>query len=151
MMHRLISAICAGLIFAAGLSLALAQPGEDALKPLQGTWTATTAESDGKAADAVVRHRLFFTGDRFQIWSKDGKLVYAGSVRVNPSAKPASVDFKQTQGALKGKMWKGIYVLDGDTLKICDNAPNLKAPRPAAFEAKRGSGYILITFERTKP
>jgi hypothetical protein len=77
MMHRLTSAICAGLIFAAGLGLAGAQPGEDALKQLQGSWTATKAESDGKAADAVVRHRLAFTGDRFRIWSKNGNLVYA--------------------------------------------------------------------------
>jgi uncharacterized protein (TIGR03067 family) len=69
---------------------------------------------------------------------------------VNPSAKPASIDFEHTRGALKGKVWKGIYLLDGDTLKICDNAPNLEADRPVAFETKRGSGSILITFERAK-
>ena len=42
-------------------------------------------------------------------------------------------------------------VLDGDTLAICDNAPNLDKGRPAAFEAKSGSGYVLITFKRAKP
>jgi hypothetical protein len=39
---------------------------------------------------------------------------------------------------------EGIYALDGDTLTTCDNAPNLEKGRPAAFEAKRGSGYVLI-------
>jgi hypothetical protein len=33
------------------LILVLAQPAEKAQKQLQGTWTATTAERDGKAAD----------------------------------------------------------------------------------------------------
>jgi hypothetical protein len=47
-------------------------------------------------------------------------------------------------------VWKGIYALKGDTLRICDNAPDLAKPRPTAFEAKRGSGYVLITFKRAK-
>jgi hypothetical protein len=43
---------------------------------------------------------------------------------------------------------EGIYALDGDTLIICDNAEDLEKPRPSAFEAKSGSGYILVTFKR---
>jgi uncharacterized protein (TIGR03067 family) len=118
-MHRLTSAKC-WLILGTGLVPAFAQPAEEAQKKLQGTWTATKAERDGKAADDVVGHRLSFTGNRFQIQSKDGKPLYAGTVRVDPSAKPAAIDFEHTEGALKGKTWKGIYALDGDTLTICD-------------------------------
>jgi hypothetical protein len=40
---------------------------------VQGTWTATKAERDGQAVDDVVGHRLSFTGNRFQILSRDGK------------------------------------------------------------------------------
>ena len=119
-MQRLISAICAGLILGTGLILAFAQPADDAQERLQGTWTATKAERDGNAADDVVGHRLSFTGNRFQILSKDGKPLYAGTVRVNPSAKPGAIDFEHTEEALKGKTWKGIYLLDGDTLTVCD-------------------------------
>ena len=149
-MHRLTSAIC-WLILGTGLVLAFAQSAEESQKKLQGTWTATKAERDGKAADDVVGHRLSFTGSRFQIRSKDDKPLYAGTVRVNPSAKPAAVDFEHTEGALKGKAWKGIYALDGDTLTICDNATNLDKGRPDAFEAKSGSGYAVITFKRATP
>ena len=127
--------------------LAFAQPAEDNQKKLQGTWTSTKAERDGKAADDVVGHRLSLTGNRFQIQSEDGKPLYAGTVRVDPSAKPAAIDFEHTEGAL-GKAWQGIYALDGDTLTVCDNAPNLDKGRPDAFEATSGSGYVLITFER---
>jgi uncharacterized protein (TIGR03067 family) len=139
------------LILGAWLLPASAQPAEEAQKKLEGTWTAIKAERDGKAADDVVGHRLSFTGNRFRIRSKDGKPLYAGTVRADASAKPAAIDFEDTEGALKGKAWKGIYALDGDALTTCDNAPDPGKGRPAAFEARRGSGYILITFQRAKP
>jgi uncharacterized protein (TIGR03067 family) len=149
-MRCLTSAIC-WLILGTGLVPAFAQKAEETHKKLQGAWTAIQAERDGKVANDVVGHRLFFTGNRFQIQSKDGKLLYAGTVRLDPNAKPAAIDFEHTEGALKGKAWKGIYALDGDTLTVCDNAPNLDKGRPAALEAKSGSGYVLITFKRAKP
>jgi len=145
-MHPLTSKIC-GLALGFGLVLACAQPVE-AQKSLEGTWTATKAEREGKAADDVIGHRLSLVGDRFQIRSKDAKSDYAGSFRVDVSAKPAAIDFEHTEGGLRGKAWKGIYALDGDTLIICDNAEDLDKPRPSAFEAKSGSWYILITFKR---
>src|SRR5262245_49255477 len=149
-MRRMTSVMC-WLTLGAVLAPAFALRAEEAPKKLQGAWTATKAQRDGKAADDVVGHRLSFTGDRFQIRSADGKSLYAGTVRVDPSAKPAAIDFEHTEGALKGKVWKGIYALDGDTLKTCDNAPNLDKGRPSTFEAKRGSGYVCITFNRAKP
>jgi uncharacterized protein (TIGR03067 family) len=149
-MHRLTWVTC-WLILGTGLVPAFAQPAEDAKKKLQGTWTAAQAERDGQAAEDVVGHRLSFTGNRFQIRSKDGKSLYAGTFRLDPSAKPAAIDFAHSEGTLKGKTWKGIYALDGDTLTVCDNAPNLDKGRPAALEAKSGSGHVLITFKRAKP
>jgi uncharacterized protein (TIGR03067 family) len=138
------------LILGIGFVPAFAQSVAEAQKQLQGTWTATKAERDGKAAEDVVGHRLTFTGNRFQIQSKDGKPLYAGTFRVDPGAKPAAIDFEHTEGTLKGRAWKAIYALDGDVLTTCDNAPNLHRGRPAALESKSGSGSILITFKRAK-
>jgi uncharacterized protein (TIGR03067 family) len=149
-MHKLTAAPCC-LILGAALVAASGQPAEEAQKKLQGNWAATKAERDGKAADDVVGHQLSFTGNKFQIQSKDGKTLYAGTVRLDPAAKPAAIDFEHTEGALKGKAWKGIYVLDGDALRVCDNAPDPDKGRPDAFEAKSGSGYVLVTFKRAKP
>jgi uncharacterized protein (TIGR03067 family) len=149
-MHRLTAAMCS-MLLGTGVVLTFAQMAEEAPKSLQGTWAATKAERDGQAADDVVGHRLSVTGSRFQIQSKDGMPLYAGTIRVDPSAKPAAIDFAHTEGALKGQTWKGIYALDADTLTICDNAPDLDKGRPTAFEAKRGSGYVLIAFTRANP
>ena len=128
-----------------------AQPAEEAQGKLQGTWLATKAERDGKGDDDVVGNRLTFTDNRFQIQSKAGKRLYEGTFRVEPSAKPAAIDFEHTEGALKGKAWKGIYALEGDKLTTCDNAPNLDMDRPVQFKAGTGSGYILMTFKRGEP
>jgi uncharacterized protein (TIGR03067 family) len=138
-------------MFGTGFVPAFAQSGADAQKILQGSWTATQAERDGKAAGDVVGHRLSFTGNAFQILAKDGKRLYAGTFRVDARTTPPAIDFAHTEGALKGKAWKGIYALDGDTLKVVDNAPSPDKGRPAAFEAKSGSGHVFITFRRAKP
>ena len=148
-MRRLIWVIWL-LIFGPALLPAFAQPADDA-KRLQGAWTATGAERDGKAAEDLLGHQLSFAGNRFQIRSKDGNALHAGTVRVDASANPPAIDFVHTEGDLKGKAWKGIYALDGDTLKICDNAPNLEKGRPTALAAQSGSGYVLVTFKRGKP
>ena len=146
-MNRVTSALC-WLIVAAGLAPLLAQRSDDGGLRLQGSWTAIRAERDGKIIDDVVGHQLSFDGGRFQIQTKDGKSLYAGTVRVNPSAQPAAIDFEHTEGTDKGRTWKGIYALDGDRLTICDNAPTMEKGRPSSFDAKAGSGYFLITFVR---
>ena len=149
-MRRLISAMC-WFIVGSGLVLVCAQVAGAAGKELQGTWIATTAERDGRPAADLVGHRLFVSGDSFEIQSKDRKSLYSGTFRVDASAKPAEIDFEHAEGGLKGKTWKGIYVRDGETLTICDNAENLDAARPSRFKAKSGSGYVLVTFDRARP
>jgi uncharacterized protein (TIGR03067 family) len=149
-MRRLVSAMCSFIVGSA-LVLACAQLATAADKELEGTWSATKAERDGRPAADVVGHRLLFSGDRFEIQSKDKKSLYSGTFRVDASAKPTAIDFEHAEGGLKGKTWKGIYVLDGETLTICDNAENLDAARPSKFAANSGSGYVLVTFNRAKP
>jgi hypothetical protein len=70
-MRRVVSALCS-FILGIGIVLAGAQLAMAADKQLQGTWTATKAERDGKPAADVVGHRLFFSGDRFEIQSRTG-------------------------------------------------------------------------------
>ena len=147
-MYRLSMALCC-LAFVTGLGSAFAQPAAE--RRLDCGWTAIAAQRDGKADDDVMGHRLSVTSDRFQIQAKNGTLLYAGTVRLDPGVKPAAIDFQHTDGALKGKVWKGIYAIEGDTLTICDNAADSGKPRPVRFEATSGSGHVLVTFKRAKP
>jgi uncharacterized protein (TIGR03067 family) len=145
-MYRPTLALC-WLILTIWLVPAFAQRADRAGAALQGSWIATRAERDGKPAHDVVGHRLSVAANRFQIRSKDGKSLYAGTVRVEQVA----IDFEHTEGTLSGQAWKGIYAVNGDTLLICDNAPDIDKIRPATFEAKTGSGYVVVTFVRAKP
>ena len=148
---RRLTWVVIGLILGGGLAPAFAQSAEDVARRLQGAWTATQAERDGMVAPDVVGHRLTFAGNRFQIHSKAGQALYGGMFRLDPRARPAAIDFAHTQGDLRGQTWKGIYLLDRDTLTICDNAGDLIKARPAALRTKSGSGQVLITFKRAKP
>jgi hypothetical protein len=51
---------------------------------------------------------------------------------------------------LKGRTWLGIYQLAGERLKICDNADDVSRARPTAFVTERGSGQVLVDFNRSK-
>ena len=148
-MHTLISAVCV-VLFGAWLPPASAQADREAPANLQGTWSAIRAVREGKAAGDVMGNQLSIAGNRFEIKAKDGKRLHAGTVRADPEARPAVIDFEHAEGALKGRVWKGIYLLDGETLTVCENAPDPRKERPAAFEAKAGSGYVLLKFERAK-
>jgi hypothetical protein len=60
--------------------------------------------------------------------------IGTGTVRANPSAKPWAIDFEHTEEAIKGEDLEGHLYLDGDTLTICDNAPNLELRNSAGVK-----------------
>lgn len=120
----------------------------DTSKKLQGTWKISEAEREGKAADDVVGHRLTFAGDQFRIDAIDGKQLFQGTFRIDPTASPARITFNHAAGELKGSAWEGIYVLERDSLRICDNAPNPKRARPTTFRTEPGSGSISVVSQR---
>jgi uncharacterized protein (TIGR03067 family) len=115
----------------------------------QGIWIAMSAERNGAAADDLKGHRLAFSGDRFTIRSK-GKPLYEGTFRTDPSKKPPTIDFRHTKGEAKGKTWLGIYLLQKDVLKICDNADDVTKGRPPALSTAPGTGQVLLTFKRER-
>jgi len=53
-----------------------------------------------------------------------------------------------TDGAHKGETRKGIYLLEGDRLKICFGKAD---GRPKELTAKAGSGQGVYTLKREKP
>jgi uncharacterized protein (TIGR03067 family) len=142
------------ILLAVMIIVSSAGPGSDVADAkvkdaLQGTWVAESAERSAQAADDLRGHQLSFAGDRFTIRSKE-KVLYQGTYTTDPSAKPATIDFRNTAGEMKGKTWLGIYERNGDALKICDNADDVAKGRPGAFVTAPGSGQVLITFKQVK-
>ncbi len=117
---------------------------------LAGQWIAISAEENGASAPALVGHRLTFADDGFRIVDTDGKLVYEGKATVDTTADPATLDLSNTGGTATGTDWAGIWKRDGTLLTIVDNAPDPARPRPAAFAAPVGSGYVMLVFTQWK-
>ena len=143
-MKRVLIAFVTALLV--GGATSVPAPAQTAGK-LDGVWTTVSAERDGKPADELKGHRLTFAGDMFVI-QNEGKTIYKGTCKADPGKKPAQIDFTHTEGELKGKRWLGVYALEGDTLRIADNAPDMAKPRPAQLATKTGSGHVLLVFKR---
>ena len=129
---------------------ALSASDNDDKSDVRGSWLALSATRNGQSADDSVGHRLVFYKKKFEIRAKCGEVLFNGTYAVNRDKSPPRIDFKHSGETLKGTIWKGIYERKGNRLRICDNAPDTKKSRPDKFAAPRGSGYILIMFERTK-
>src|SRR5262249_24685263 len=113
-------------------------------KQLQGTWVALSAEENGKPKTSLKGHLLTFDGDKFTIKSADGKVLYQGMFQLVPGKKVAGIDFQHTEGARKGQTCKGIFAVEGDTLKTCDNGPEVSKDRPKELGAGSAAGYVSI-------
>jgi uncharacterized protein (TIGR03067 family) len=141
------------MILVVGLLLAADDPKDEVTKELErfhGTWTATSAEVNGKSIpkDNLKGILLTITGEKFTI--KSGDTTIEGTItRVDPSKTPKEYD---ASGKEQGKETKsiGIYQFDGDTLKVCYRE---KGDRPKEFSSKGGTDdnpMIVTVYKREK-
>jgi uncharacterized protein (TIGR03067 family) len=61
---------------------------------------------------------------------------------------PRRFDLRRLSKEGRGRVYRGIYKLDGDTLTLCTETAGLG--RPAAFAA-RGPGEVLEVYQRARP
>jgi hypothetical protein len=79
--------------------------------------------------------------------SEYGELTWwGGDITLDPARRPKEMDAKEPSMNPGGRVYQGIYQLDGDTLKIC-MAVGVKE-RPGQFAG--GKGLLFMTFQRGK-
>jgi uncharacterized protein (TIGR03067 family) len=110
---------------------------------LQGTWAMVSGERDGKPIpeENAKNTKVEFAGDKMVIHNKDRKTE--GTFKLNTDKKPKAIDVD-----LGGQQGKGIYQLEGDTLKVAHGEAG--GPRPKDFSTKEGSGVTVVVFKRQK-
>ncbi|MBA3727356.1 MAG: TIGR03067 domain-containing protein, partial [Armatimonadetes bacterium] len=114
---------------------------KDDLKALQGTWDLVYFERDGKEAKLQPGTKAINTGDKFVVKRGD-EVIAAGTFKFDPSKKPNASETTYTEGPNKGKTFKGIYQIDGDTMKFC-RAGSTDDERPTEFKTKAASGQFV--------
>jgi uncharacterized protein (TIGR03067 family) len=145
---------CALVLVAVALVTAVASPDEKGKKDmdqLQGTWACVSAQSDGKPIpeDVVKQLRLVLARDQYTT-SKGDQVLFAGTFTLNADRTPKELDIVAGEGESKGQVAKGIYDLDGDTLKLCYPLAAGK-DRPKEFASTPGSGLQVAVWKRTRP
>jgi uncharacterized protein (TIGR03067 family) len=117
---------------------------------LQGTWKIARQESDGKTEpeDVLKKYEFVVKGTQYAL-KVDGQEVEAGTIQLDPTKKPKTIDFKIAKGNDSGKTQLGIYELDKDSFKMCLMQPG-KEERPKEMSAKAGSPNLLFVLQRAK-
>ena len=143
------------LITAAAALPILADPPQDdavkkELKKLEGSWATVFIEAAGQKVtdeDKIKTRKLSTKGDKYTL--KVGDETVQGTIEINPTKKPKTIDVKPDSGSNKGKTLLGIYELDGDSLKICLALPG--KDRPTALVTAAENGQQLVVYKREKP
>jgi uncharacterized protein (TIGR03067 family) len=117
-------------------------------KKLNGTWKMEQAELNGsKWPDAMTQQfTLVLKDEKYQLLSKSP--ADEGTVKLDASKKPKTMEIKGEQGPNKGRTMLAIFEVDKDTLKVCYDLSG-KA-YPTEFTSPANSGRFLVTYKRSK-
>jgi uncharacterized protein (TIGR03067 family) len=126
------------------------------LEKFQGTWRVIAVEENGQK---VPEDKLRETVATVEIKGNKHTLRYPGktlgpvTIKIEPTIKPEHYDMTIPEGAENGpnagKTLQGIYELEGDTWKYCQDKTG--KGRPTEFSGKAGSGWVLVIMKKEKP
>ena len=141
------------VVLLAGLLIATDKPKDEAKKDLdrlQGTWVMAELEVEGKVVpeEKLKGTTLTIKGDKYIVKVKDR--AHETTFKLDPSQKPKAIDMYFSAGTDAPKLSKGIYEVDGDTLKLCRHQAPGK-DRPVQFGTWPNTGLFLVTWKRQQP
>ena len=109
---------------------------------IEGRWTVVSVELAGMPVPGLARAELVFADGKKVFTLPDGR-VEKGTYQLNAARQPGEID-ATTEG--RDGTERGIYAVDGDTLKLCLATGG--AERPREFATRKGSNQILIVLRR---
>jgi uncharacterized protein (TIGR03067 family) len=144
---KTIPCICIAMILLTAAARSQDAAGERKL--LQGTWLPVAAElSENPLDEATLKTmKLVVEEDKYAITVGESAFD-KGTIRIDPAAKPKTMDILGTGGPNQGKTFLAIYELNSDTLRICYDLTG--KVRPTEFKTRRGEPLFLATYKRAK-
>ncbi len=117
----------------------------DELQRLQGTWQVQLWEEAGEPVADLAACGVFFGGNAFILRRYD-TAFQSGTVQLDPSKSPATVNLAVRQGEGVDGVMLGVYSLEGDTLLLCFDPAG--QARPRNFKPSAADGFTRITAKR---
>ena len=121
--------------------------GKKDLAALQGTWTLVAMEVDGKAVEADKLKSVTLTIKDTKYSLLAGKQLHEVEITLDASKKPKEIDMRFLDGANKDRVGRGIYQLEGKTLKICRGL-DPQQERPKDFKTEGQINYFVMVWEK---
>src|SRR4051812_46966836 len=118
------------------------------VKGTDGTWKPASAELAGKSwlKQILDSMKLILKDDQYTVEIGDNK--DEGTVKLDSSKSPKTMDITGTNGPNKGKTFLVIYELKGDELRVCYDLSGKS--RPTEFATKPDTKLFLVTYRRAK-
>ncbi len=113
------------------------------LEKVTGTWV----QAGENVPPENAKVRLVYTGREF-VGRLGEKVLFRGSVKLDPTQNPKAIDLTLDSGPNKGKVSLGVYELDGDSYRGCLAAPG--KVRPTRLSPEPDSGQQGFAFRRVK-
>jgi uncharacterized protein (TIGR03067 family) len=123
-------------------AVVIAEAGNADAQGLQGKWLVTSFEYNGAQVDRLKSAVREFKDGKYTLTPKSGEAI-EGAVSLDETKTPKTIDLD-----VNGRILKGIYLLDGDTLKLCYNLSSEE--RPTEFVSKPDTGLIVVVHSREK-
>lgn len=122
--------------------------GADNKKNYLGQWEGHVTEGDGSnPGQRRMNINLTITEDRITSGGQ-GNVMGEGTYRVSGggSSKLRHIDATGTSGQYQGKLYEGIFTVEGDTLKWCSGNPG--KGRPTVLWTNNAAGHFLMVLKR---
>jgi uncharacterized protein (TIGR03067 family) len=118
--------------------------GAESTDGLQGTWREASSELVGGPNRNWHERETLYTFSRGRFIIADGRNEYRGTYKVDPSRTPAHLDELHSSD---GRVWRYIYQVEGDTLKIAHVGTGAWNGRPTSFS---DDDIFIFTYKRVK-
>ena len=140
-----ITAIAITAVALAGTVVAQESKAKDPAAVVQGTWVITAV--NGQSAEGSPELTLTFAGDKYH-QTMNGMVNERGTIKIDASKKPMTIDLIIAEGPDAGKTQLGIIEVTGDTIRANLDTPGTQQ-RPTDFTVKEGSIMFVGTKKKS--
>jgi uncharacterized protein (TIGR03067 family) len=124
-------------------------PSAKEAKKMEGTWKPVTAELGGRPfpEEVIKMMQLVLADGKYTVTI--GEQKDEGTVKLDPTKTPRTMDITGTKGPNQGKTIPAIFELTDTTLRVCYDLSGKE--RPKEFKTKADTQLFLVEYRRQKP